>query len=80
MAPAAKEIIKTIKVEAQYAEIAFDRIAGWHSGWWHRPFTEAEIDAHPDGERIRATLEAAVRDTIECACDMASYQLDEAAP
>jgi hypothetical protein len=67
-----KEVIEAIELYAYCAKIDFDSFNSACSGWWHRPFSSEELDAHPDSERIKATVEAAVRDVIEYACSMAS--------
>jgi hypothetical protein len=63
-----KEVITEIAFTAKYIAIDFDIVAAERTGWWHRPFSEAELAAHPDGERIRATVRAAIDDVIDQAC------------
>jgi hypothetical protein len=54
-----------IKFEALHGEIDLD--SAYRSGWWHRPYTAEELNAHPDKERILATIEAVVRAKINYA-------------
>jgi hypothetical protein len=63
-----KEVITEIAFTAKYIAIDFDIVAAGRTGWWYRPFSEAELDAHPDCERIRATVRAAIDDIIDQAC------------
>ena len=72
-APAA--VLRAVRDEAQHAEIDLD--AAHRSDWWHRPFTEAELDAHPDGLRIRATVEIAIADAVARACVMVEAAFED---
>jgi hypothetical protein len=45
-----------------FAEIDIEAAAV--PGWYYRPFSRDEIEAHPDRERIMATIEAVVDDVL----------------
>jgi hypothetical protein len=83
MSASAREIAEAIKDGSRYAALDFDSFFAGRSGWWHRPFTQEELDEHPDGERIQATVEAALRDIVDQVCALVAYDLEddgEAAP
>lgn len=44
---------------------------------WHAPYMPHEIDAHPDGARIQATIDAAVADATEDYVEKEEYEFLE---
>jgi hypothetical protein len=42
------------------ANVSLDEAERLGAQWHYPPFSEAELDQHVDGERIRATIEAAL--------------------
>jgi hypothetical protein len=66
-------ILQSVIEEASYGDLDLDRAA--EPSWYHRPFTEEELTAHPDQERIRATIEAAVFAAVRQACVNVECQL-----
>jgi hypothetical protein len=66
-------ILQSVIEEASYVDVDLDRAAG--PSWYHRPFSEEDLGAHPDEARIRATIEAAVFVAIRQACVNVECQL-----
>jgi hypothetical protein len=60
-------LAQSIRISASYEleHADLDAAASRGARWHHRPFDEAEVLAHPDGERIRATAVAFAEVVIE---------------
>jgi hypothetical protein len=64
----ANEALKRVREYVRWADIDLDQAQRPH--WFHKPFTPEAIDAHPERERILATIQAAAEELIkEVVCD-----------
>jgi hypothetical protein len=61
-----RDLRRDLILEIECHEVDLDECQ--QPAWFTRPFTEAEVEAHPDGPRIRATVETAARRLATDAC------------
>jgi hypothetical protein len=59
----ASEALKHVEQYVRWADIDLDQAQRPH--WFYRPFMPEEIDAHPERERILATVKAAAEELMK---------------
>jgi hypothetical protein len=62
-----RDLRRDLLDEIEHRQVDLNRCQ--RPGWWHRPFTAAELAQHPDRERIYAMVEAAAAQLIRLAID-----------
>jgi hypothetical protein len=58
-----RTLLRMVRQRLDTFDLDYD--AAWQSDWYERPFTQDEIAAHPDGARIRSTVEAVAAHLVQ---------------